>query len=193
MTSHPSPDNATSAATAATADAADAGTGHNDGDGDGDGDLGGAAPPSLVRGASVIGESLKTLTGSPGVYRMSAADGKTLYIGKAKNLKKRVAAYRRPQRLPVRLQRMIAATATLDVITTHTEAEALLLESNLIKRQRPHYNVLLRDDKSFPYILITGDDDWPQLVKHRGARNRKGEYFGPVSYTHLTLPKNREV
>ena len=181
MTSHPSPDNATSAATAATADAADAGTGHNDGDGDGDGDLGGAAPPSLVRGASVIGESLKTLTGSPGVYRMSAADGKPLYIGKAKNLKKRVAAYRRPQRLPVRLQRMIAATATLDVITTHTEAEALLLESNLIKRQRPHYNVLLRDDKSFPYILITGDDDWPQLVKHRGARNRKGEYFGPFA------------
>ena len=129
----------------------------------------------------MIAESLKTLTGSPGVYRMSAADGKPLYIGKAKNLKKRVAAYRRPERLPVRLQRMIAAAATLDVITTHTEAEALLLESNLIKRLRPHYNVLLRDDKSFPYILITGEDDWPQLVKHRGARNRKGEYFGPFA------------
>ena len=140
-----------------------------------------AAPTSLARGAAVIADSMRTLTGSPGVYRMNAANGKPLYIGKAKNLRKRVAAYRRPERLPIRLQRMIAATATVEVITTHTEAEALLLESNLIKRLRPRYNVQLRDDKSFPYILITGGDDWPQLVKHRGARNRDGEYFGPFA------------
>ena len=129
-----------------------------------------AAPTSRARGAAVIADSMKTLPGSPGVYRMNAANGKPLYIGKAKNLRKRVAAYRRPERLPIRLQRMIAATAAVEVITTHTEAEALLLESNLIKRLRPRYNVQLRDDKSFPYILITGGDDWPQLVKHRGLR-----------------------
>ncbi len=153
MNPHPGPDTATAAAT----------------------------PTARARGAAVIADSMKTLPVSPGVYRMNAANGKPLYIGKAKNLRKRVAAYRRPERLPIRLQRMIAATAAVEVITTHTEAEALLLESNLIKRLRPRYNVLLRDDKSFPYILITGGDDWPQLVKHRGARNRDGEYFGPFA------------
>src|SRR5512147_39954 len=107
---------------------------------------------------------------------MNGADGKVLYVGKAKSLKKRVAAYTRPDRLPVRIQRMIAQIATLEVITTHTEAEALLLESNLIKRLKPRYNVMLRDDKSFPYILLTGDGDFPQLLKHRGAQSRNGEY-----------------
>ena len=135
----------------------------------------------MARGVDVIAACLRTLGGTPGVYRMNAADGKPLYIGKAKNLKRRVAAYTRPDRMPTRLQRMIAATAAVEVITTHTEVEALLLESNLIKRHKPRYNVQLRDDKSFPYILLTGESDWPQLAKHRGARNRPGEYFGPFA------------
>ena len=137
--------------------------------------------PSLVRGVAAISTALKTLTGSPGVYRMIDAEDHPLYVGKAKNLKKRVAAYTRPNRLPVRIQRMIAATASVEIINTHTEVEALLLESNLIKKLKPRYNVLLRDDKSFPYILLTGSADWPQLIKHRGARSRPGEYFGPFA------------
>jgi len=135
----------------------------------------------VARGAATVAASLKTLPAAPGIYRMNGADGKVLYVGKAKSLKKRVAAYTRPDRLPVRIQRMIAQIATLEVITTHTEAEALLLESNLIKRLKPRYNVMLRDDKSFPYILLTGDGDFPQLLKHRGAQSRRGEYFGPFA------------
>ena len=140
-----------------------------------------ANPPSVARGVGVIEDCLRTLGSAPGVYRMNATDGKPLYIGKAKNLKRRVAAYTRPDHMPTRLQRMIAATAAMEVITTHTEVEALLLESNLIKRLKPRYNVMLRDDKSFPYILLTGGHDCPQLVKHRGARNQPGEYFGPFA------------
>ena len=139
------------------------------------------ATPSLVRGVAAIAAALKTLTGSPGVYRMIDADDHLLYVGKAKNLKKRVAAYTRPNQLPIRIQRMIAATVSVEFINTHTEVEALLLESNLIKKLKPRYNILLRDDKSFPYILLTGGSDWPQLIKHRGARSRPGEYFGPFA------------
>jgi excinuclease ABC subunit C len=134
-----------------------------------------------LRGAAVIAAALKTLPLGPGVYRMADARGKPLYVGKAKSLRKRVASYCRPDRLDSRIRRMVAATAKLEVITCHTEVEALLLESNLIKQLKPHYNVLLRDDKSFPFILLTGDGEWPQLLKHRGARNRKGEYFGPFA------------
>ena len=141
----------------------------------------GHGPPSLARGAALIAEHLKTLPGSAGVYRMNGGDGKPLYIGKAKHLKRRVATYTRPDRLAVRLQRMIAATQDFEIITTHTEAEALLLESNLIKRLKPRYNVQLRDDKSFPHILLTGGDNWPRLIKHRGVRNQAGEYFGPFA------------
>ncbi len=141
----------------------------------------GDTPPSVARGVGIIEDCLRTLGGTPGVYRMNGADGKPLYIGKAKNLKRRVVAYTRPERMPRRLQRMIAATEAMEVITTHTEVEALLLESNLIKRLKPRYNVMLRDDKSFPYILLTGGHDCPQLVKHRGARNQPGEYFGPFA------------
>ncbi|MBT4711513.1 MAG: excinuclease ABC subunit UvrC [Alphaproteobacteria bacterium] len=138
-------------------------------------------PPSLAAGIAVIKGHLRTLPGSPGVYRMHDAKGNPLYIGKAKNLKKRVAAYTRPNRMDGRLQRMVAATTSMEFITTHTEVEALLLESNLIKKLKPRYNILLRDDKSFPYILITGEHDWPQITKHRGARNRAGRYFGPFA------------
>ncbi|TAL40240.1 MAG: excinuclease ABC subunit UvrC [Alphaproteobacteria bacterium] len=132
-------------------------------------------------GAGIILEFVKTLPGMPGVYRMVSAQGDVLYVGKAKHLKKRVTAYTQPDKHPVRIQRMIAATATMEFITTHTEAEALLLEANLIRKLKPRYNILLRDDKSFPYILITGDHDYPQVTKHRGAKDHKGEYFGPFA------------
>ena len=150
---------------------------------------------TLARGVEAISAEVRVLPARPGVYRMLDPAGAALYVGKAKNLRKRVNAYTRPGRLPPRLHRMIAETQSLEVITTHTEAEALLLEANLIKEHKPRYNILMRDDKSFPYILLTADHDWPQLLKHRGAQNRKGEYFGPfasagaVNRTLLTLQK----
>ena len=138
-------------------------------------------PADLARGVEVIREHLKTLPQTPGVYRMLAGDGAVLYVGKAKNLKRRVFNYTQVNRLPVRLQRMVSETETMEFVTTHTEVEALLLESNLIKRLMPRYNVLLRDDKTFPHIMITKDHDYPQLTKHRGARNRDADYFGPFA------------
>jgi excinuclease ABC subunit C len=135
----------------------------------------------VALGVGVIEEALKNLPGSPGVYRMLNRSGDALYVGKARNLKKRVAAYTQIGKLPERLCRMVAETAQLEVVTTNTEVEALLLEINLIKRLMPRYNVLLRDDKSFPYILITRDHAAPQIAKHRGARARKGDYYGPFA------------
>ncbi|MCB1529992.1 MAG: excinuclease ABC subunit UvrC [Rhodospirillales bacterium] len=136
---------------------------------------------SLQRGAKLIRGQAGTLPDSPGVYRMLGAEGEALYVGKANSLKKRVVTYANVAKLPLRLQRMVAETASMEFVRTHTEVEALLLESNLIKKLKPRYNVLLRDDKSFPYILITGDHDFPQVKKHRGARKPKGEYFGPFA------------
>lgn len=133
------------------------------------------------KGHETILEFVKTLPGSPGVYRMLTGGGDVLYVGKAKSLKKRVLAYTQPEKQSVRIQRMIALTETMEFTTTHTEAEALLLEANLIKKLKPRYNILLRDDKSFPYILITGDHDYPQVTKHRGSKDREGEYFGPFA------------
>ena len=135
----------------------------------------------VAAGADIIRGYLATLPGGPGVYRMLNQRGDALYVGKARNLKKRVVNYTHPAKLPYRLQRMIAETVFMEFVTTHTEVEALLLEANLINQLRPRYNVLLRDDKSFPYILITGDQDFPQIVKHRGSRKRKGHYFGPFA------------
>lgn len=135
----------------------------------------------IPTGAAVIRSHLKTLPGSPGVYRMINARGRVLYVGKAKNLKHRVTSYANPRRQSTRLMRMVAETASMEFVTTHTEAEALLLEANLIKRLKPRYNILLRDDKSFPSILVTGDHPFPRVLKHRGARNRKGDYFGPFA------------
>lgn len=132
-------------------------------------------------GAAVLHAQLKTMPELPGVYRMLAADGTVLYVGKAKNLKRRVTSYTQRNRLPVRLQRMVAQTRSMEIVVTHTETEALLLEANLIQRFMPPFNILLRDDKSFPYILITRDHDFPQLLKHRGAKERKGDYFGPFA------------
>ncbi len=139
------------------------------------------ARPRLARGVAIIREKLASLPASPGCYRMINATGDVLYVGKAKDLRKRVASYTQPQRQPIRIQRMIAETATLEIVTTHTEVEALLLEANLIKRLLPRYNVLLKDDKSFPYILIAEDHPAPQIVKHRGPRQRPGRYFGPFA------------
>jgi len=136
---------------------------------------------TLAQGVAALVEAVKTLPNGPGVYRMLDHKGDALYVGKAKNLKKRVTSYCQPAKLPRRLQRMIASTVALEVVTTHTELEALLLESNLIKRLMPRYNVLLRDDKSFPYIVITGDTDYPQVTKHRGAKGDAGTYFGPFA------------
>ena len=135
----------------------------------------------LAAGCAVIQAALEALPAGPGVYRMISAKGDVLYVGKAKNLRKRVTAYASPARLSTRLGRMVAQAASLEVVSTHTEVEALLLEFNLIKQLRPRYNILLRDDKSFPYILVSGDHDWPRITKHRGARKRKGDYFGPFA------------
>ncbi|MFN6943025.1 MAG: excinuclease ABC subunit UvrC, partial [Parvibaculum sp.] len=139
-----------------------------------------AAPEKPV-GAALISAKVKLLPDSPGVYRMYAADGELLYVGKARSLKKRVSNYAKPGGHSNRIARMIASTAQMEFITTATETDALLLEANLIKRLKPRYNVLMRDDKSFPYILLTGDHPFPQVLKHRGARTRSGDYYGPFA------------
>jgi excinuclease ABC subunit C len=140
------------------------------------------ANPNLVqRGTEVIKRFWTTLPNAPGVYRMLDGKGDVLYVGKAKSLKNRVGSYARGQAHSNRIARMIGETTSMEFVTTATETEALLLEANLIKQLKPRYNVLLRDDKSLPYILLTGDHDAPQLVKHRGARKRKGDYYGPFA------------
>jgi excinuclease ABC subunit C len=136
---------------------------------------------SLTAGRDAILHYVKLAPPRPGVYRMIDARGDVLYVGKAKNIKKRVAAYARPTGLDTRIERMIAATRKLEFVVTRTETEALLLEANLIKRLRPRFNVTLRDDKSFPYIIITSDHWAPQILKHRGARSRPGHYYGPFA------------
>ncbi|MGO8915980.1 MAG: excinuclease ABC subunit UvrC [Stellaceae bacterium] len=135
----------------------------------------------LARGLEAIRAALRTMPAGPGVYRMLDAKGDALYVGKARNLRARVANYTHSANLSNRLRRMVAETRAMEVVVTHTEVEALLLENNLIKRLMPRYNVLLRDDKSFPYIHLTGDRDFPQIIKHRGARNAPGDYFGPFA------------
>ncbi|TXH80834.1 MAG: excinuclease ABC subunit UvrC [Rhizobium sp.] len=134
-----------------------------------------------LRGAELIAEFVKRLPNNPGVYRMFNEAGDVLYVGKARNLKKRVSNYALGKVHSNRIARMVRETANMEFVTTRTETEALLLEANLIKRLRPRFNVLLRDDKSFPYILITGDHRAPAIFKHRGARARKGDYFGPFA------------
>ena len=137
--------------------------------------------PGIASGRNIIAEFARHAPSAPGVYRMTGAGGEVLYVGKAKNLKKRILAYARPTGHVSRIARMVAATSAIEFVSTATETEALLLEANLIKRLRPRFNVLLRDDKSFPYILITAGERPPQICKHRGARNRDGDYFGPFA------------
>jgi excinuclease ABC subunit C len=136
---------------------------------------------SLAAGRDAILRGVKHAPAQPGVYRMIDGRGDVLYVGKAKNVRNRIRAYARPTGLDTRIERMIAATRALEFVVTRTETEALLLEANLIKRLRPRFNVLLRDDKSFPYILITSDHWAPQILKHRGARTRAGHYYGPFA------------
>ncbi len=140
-----------------------------------------AGAGAIQAGTAVIRRFWTTLPTSPGVYRMFDAKGDVLYVGKAKNLKNRVGSYARGQAHTNRIARMIAETASMEFVTTATETEALLLEANLIKQLKPRFNVLMRDDKSLPYILLTADSDAPQLVKHRGARRRAGHYYGPFA------------
>jgi excinuclease ABC subunit C len=141
----------------------------------------GSDQPDLEAGVAAIRNVLKTLPVRPGVYRMQDARGDVLYVGKARALRNRVTSYTQVTRLPKRLSRMVAQTRSMTIVTTNTEAEALLLEAQLIKRFRPPYNVLLRDDKSFPFILLREDHDFPRVQKHRGARRAKGQYYGPFA------------
>ncbi len=138
-----------------------------------------AAP--VMEGVRVIEAALATLPLSPGVYRMLDAKGDALYVGKARALKKRVVAYTQVGRLPERLRRMVHETRSLEVITTASEAEALLLEANLIKKLRPRYNIVLRDDKSYPWLVLTEDHPYPQITKHRGERRKGASYWGPFA------------
>jgi excinuclease ABC subunit C len=140
-----------------------------------------SAPAPRISGADVIRNFVKTLPTSPGVYRMFDEAGEVVYVGKARNLKARVTNYTRPEGLDIRIRRMIEVTRNMEFVRTETEAEALLLEANLIKRLKPRFNVLLRDDKSFPYILIATEHEAAELRKHRGNRNKKGHYFGPFA------------
>lgn len=137
--------------------------------------------PDLDRGVATIRGVVKTLPLRPGVYRMLDAGGEVLYVGKARTLKNRVTNYTQVTRLPRRLQRMVSQTRSMEIVTTGSEAEALLLEAQLIKRYRPPYNVLLRDDKSFPFILLRDDHEFARISKHRGARVAKGSYYGPFA------------
>lgn len=137
--------------------------------------------PPPEKGVAVIERALETMPLSPGVYRMLAANGDALYVGKARSLKKRVTSYSQLARLPERLRRMVSETVSMEIVTTHTEAEALLLEANLIKRLKPRFNIVLRDDKSYPWLMLTEDHPYPQIAKHRGARTRKGSYYGPFA------------
>ncbi|MEC7438020.1 MAG: GIY-YIG nuclease family protein, partial [Pseudomonadota bacterium] len=136
----------------------------------------GNLPPDLSRGLTFLKSEVRKLTGDPGVYRMLNGVGEALYVGKARNLARRVTSYTQPNRLSNRLMRMVSETESLEVIVTKSEVEALLLESNLIKKLKPRYNILLRDDKSLPQILLTADHPFGQLTKHRGRKTRKGDY-----------------
>ncbi|MEO0465893.1 MAG: excinuclease ABC subunit UvrC [Pseudomonadota bacterium] len=144
-----------------------------------------ASPPR--RGVDVIKDNLSRLPGKPGVYRMIGADTEVLYVGKAKNLKNRVGNYARIGGHSQRIARMISLTAAMEFVVTETETEALLLEANLIKRFKPRFNILLRDDKSFPYILIRRDHDAPQILKYRGEKRDRGDYFGPFASANAVM------
>ena len=143
--------------------------------------LKGSGQPDIDAGVAAIREVLATLPPRPGVYRMCDARGDVLYVGKARALRNRVANYVQVDKMPNRLRRMVSQTRSMTIVTTNSEAEALLLEAQLIKRYRPPYNVLLRDDKSFPFILLRADHAFPRIMKHRGARRAKGEYYGPFA------------
>ena len=136
---------------------------------------------SLDLGKKVIKDKIPLISRNPGVYRMISSTGEILYIGKAKNIPNRLKSYVSDTNLPIRTERMLSLTHSLETTTTNNESEALLLEANLIKKHKPRFNILLRDDKSFPYIYIGDKDKWPQLTKLRGKKSKTGHYFGPFS------------
>ena len=136
---------------------------------------------SLELGKKVIKDKIPLISRNPGVYKMISSSGEILYIGKAKNIPNRLKSYVSDTNLPIRTERMLSLTHSLETTTTNNESEALLLEANLIKKHKPRFNILLRDDKSFPYIYIGNKDKWPQLTKLRGKKNRDGYYFGPFA------------
>ena len=138
-------------------------------------------------GKELIKKKIPLVANSPGVYRMLGKKNQVLYVGKAKNLPNRLNDYATGKSLPIRTKRMLALTNNLEIITTSSEAEALLLEANLIKKFKPKFNILLKDDKSFPYIFIEKDCDWPQLSKHRGLKNKKGYYFGMTMFLEIEI------
>jgi excinuclease ABC subunit C len=137
--------------------------------------------PTQLRGVQVIETALQTMPLSPGVYRMLDAKGEALYVGKARQLARRVVAYTKISALSERLRRMVSETVSMEIVTTHTEAEALLLEANLIKRLKPRFNIVLRDDKSYPWLMLTEDHPFPQITRNRGARTRKSSLYGPFA------------
>ena len=139
------------------------------------------APTPQIKGIEAIRDAWKRLPARPGVYRMLGADGEVLYVGKAKSLKNRVGQYAQGRGHTNAIYRMIHQTVSMEVIVTATETEALLLETNMIKRLKPRYNIVLRDDKSYPWLMLTEDHAYPQIAKHRGARVRKGSYYGPFA------------
>src|ERR1700709_1581385 len=134
-----------------------------------------------IAGVQAIERALLTMPLSPGVYRMLDAKGEALYVGKARALKKRVYSYTQVGRLPERLRRMVSETVSMEIVTTHTEAEALLLEANLIKRLKPRFNILLRDDKTYPWLMMTDGHAFPQITKHRGKPGKGASYWGPFA------------
>ena len=136
---------------------------------------------SVLKGKEIIKQKIPLLTKNPGVYRMLGDKKEILYVGKAKNIPNRLKSYITESYLPIRTERMISLTKYLEITTTTNESEALLLEANLIKKHKPRFNILLRDDKSFPYIFIGHKNKWPQLTKLRGKKNRDGYYFGPFA------------
>ena len=136
---------------------------------------------SLDLGKKVIKDKIPLISRNPGVYKMLSSSGEILYIGKAKNIPNRLKSYVSDTNLPIRTERMLSLTHSLETTTTNNESEALLLEANLIKKHKPRFNILLRDDKSFPYIYIGNKDKWPQLTKLRGKKSKTGNYFGPFS------------
>ena len=136
---------------------------------------------SSEKGKEIIKKKLPFITKSPGIYKMLNEKNEILYIGKAKNLPNRLKNYISEKNLIIRTERMLSQIKNLEVITTSNESEALLLEANLIKKYKPRFNILLRDDKSFPFIFISSNEDWPQVTKHRGKKIKKGYYFGPFA------------
>ena len=141
---------------------------------------------SLEQGKKVIKDKIPLIPKNPGVYKMISSTGEILYIGKAKNIPNRLKSYVTESNLPIRTERMLSLTHNLETTTTNNESEALLLEANLIKKYKPRFNILLRDDKSFPFIFIGNKDKWPQIKRHRGKKNREGFFFWTICISWIS-------